>query len=1277
MSSKQTSVNVKKRKPRLLWANASCLLDTSSGASMSVRQMLHQLSAQGYEIRVLGATVFDDIKGLGEIKKKNVNLDDCLHQLIEINDEPLIHQLLVTQWTTRQYLTTHEESLWRSQYNYLLDSFKPDLVWFYGGRALEMLISYEARARGIPSAAYLVNANYKDPNWCRDVDLIITDTIATSEMYRKSVGFVPKAVGKFIESEKIVEKKIARERLLFVNPSWSKGASVFVQLAEKLERERPDIPLEVVEARANWRDVLRQTTRHLGIERTTLTNVTVTPNTRDMRKPFSRSRVLIAPSLWWESGARVLAESMLNGIPAIVSDSGGNVEMIDDGGIVIDLPEACFLKPYQHLLSEQEIQKIFDTVVEFFDNEDFYQEYVSRALRVGREKHDVRVSTERLINAFRPLINQRAGSKDFIKAQRRLHKHNLAGIAGKPEFRAMPIPVPQKAYESTEITSNRIKEGKSNSNFDWKINSKVVVLDNRAKLIKTGAADTLAHTNGFTILAFDPASEVHNPSVYEGHENIQLFQHALLGDGQPTKLNTCLHPSFSSPLSPLPEEALPEHRQQGAKVLTQLPINTIALDSIEGLPSLDWLILDEFSDAATILAHGEKALKDALLIQARVAFQPTHENQPNLAELQYWASRNGFRFYRFNDMRHHSLLGNDQSDISGNQASELESTDVLFLPTDKRLEHMTENQQRKLAFLLHTVFGAQDASYKVLLYCDKEVAKKYYAYLNDKPKDAQINQKPRHKEISKEEFFSRSVIQDFSKRAAPEEPLKIGEKGVFIDCGGYDGCSAIKFKMRNLGFDCVTFEPNPALWGYYEKLPTRLIKKAAYTYNGVIKFTLDNLDEDGSSLIKNKRIDYTGRVKNAQFPSIQAECVDITEYIDECKQKYDKIILKMDIEGAEYDILDLLIKKDLVKYIDKLYCEFHWHKCGISKKRHEKIVQEVEKTTPVLDWDALDFSIHKRGEKNKVARNILLDYFFQDNEGLSRKGKLVFHIGMHRTGTTTLQEKFFPNFSNYFGRCKKVHGGWGYDECSKKLLKASKSADDNSVRSFIDCVNRKGNSPNGNSLIFSNEALIEPIGWGAAPFTTDGEAPKVKAESPVFDFLKKMEDFYIGKNKAIFVVRKQSDWLASLYSRISGNILSASQGDFEKQVENVIAYNTHWIDWADWLEKLRAILGGENVICLPMEMMSEMSYWERLSDFIGERIPSDIGFKEIKENQFSLGSGFYKIDPLSHEINSQREDQFELKPEIIDFVLSDKRIYESNKKLASMLDMDLSKFGYY
>ena len=72
-----------KRKPRILWANPFCLMDTSSGASMTVRQMLMQLVAHGYDVQILGATVFDNTKGMGRLKEQFPNLSTHLHQLIE------------------------------------------------------------------------------------------------------------------------------------------------------------------------------------------------------------------------------------------------------------------------------------------------------------------------------------------------------------------------------------------------------------------------------------------------------------------------------------------------------------------------------------------------------------------------------------------------------------------------------------------------------------------------------------------------------------------------------------------------------------------------------------------------------------------------------------------------------------------------------------------------------------------------------------------------------------------------------------------------------------------------------------------------------------------------------------------------------------------------------------------------------------------------------------------------------------------------------------------
>ncbi|UXZ54259.1 TDP-N-acetylfucosamine:lipid II N-acetylfucosaminyltransferase [Halomonas sp. 7T] len=720
MAKKTPASAAQKRKPRILWANAFCLLDTSSGASMTVRQMLKQLVKAGYEVEILGATVFDHPQGAQLFQSMALTLQADGH-MVEVEDGSLTHQLIVSKSTYRANISATVEDNWHRQYIYLLDSFKPDIVWFYGGQPLELLIADEARARDIPTAFYLANGNYKSPRWCRDVDLVLCDSQATARMYRETVGFVATPLGKFIDSQQFVAEHHQPKRLLFVNPSFEKGASIVVQLALQLEHTRPDIEIEVVEARADWQQVLNTVTRQLGEERSSLPNVFVTPNTSDMREPYSRTRVLLAPSLWWESSGRVLAEAMLNGIPAIITNRGGMPEMIDDAGIKLDFPEACYEQPYQHLLSNEELTPLVEAVTAFYDDEAHYQTYAERAARVGREKHHLSVSTKRLTQALAPLVAQKAGNKDFLVPQRKQHKHRLAGTAAKPKFSSEAYVAPPQAVQQKVIAP---AAPKPTLDFDWQLSSKVVVLDNRAKLIQTGAADKLITTNAFTVLAFDPASEVANASAYEGHEHIQLFQHALLGDGQPAELNACLEATLTSTLTLLPESALPEHRRQGAKVLTQLPINTIALDSIEGLPSLDWLILDDLSDASAILANGEKALKDTLLIQARVAFQPTHEKQPNLAELQHWATRNGFRFYRFNDIQHHSHIPSTLK-THERPATEQESADVLFLPSQERMAALSEEQKLKLAFVLSTVFEAKDMAYELLNEVDEKQALKY------------------------------------------------------------------------------------------------------------------------------------------------------------------------------------------------------------------------------------------------------------------------------------------------------------------------------------------------------------------------------------------------------------------------------------------------------------------------------------------------------------------------------------------------------------------------
>lgn len=996
---RKTATSSMPRKPRLLWANPYCLLDTSSGASMSVREMLRQLVAQGYEIRILGCTIFDNPKGAGRLQQLWQGMPVQAGQFFEAIDGEISHQLLVTTNTFRDELNSREENAWLAQYMYILDSFKPDVVWFYGGYTLDLLIANEARARGIPSAFYLVNGNYQSTQrWCRDIDLILTDSQNTANLYRQKMGFVATPIGKFIDPARFVAERHERRHLLFVNPSWEKGAAIVVQLALMLEQQRPDITLEVVEARADWSALLQEVTGRLGAPRTALDNVVVTGNTSDMRPVYQRARVLLTPSLWWESGARVLAEAMLNGIPAIVSNHGGSPGLIGDGGIVLDFPPACHEAPYQYIPSHAELQPLFEAVVAFYDDQALYEEYVARAERVGREQHHISVSTRRLSQALAPLVNQKAGNKDFLFPQRKQHKHHLAGIAARPEHlhqaqsaaprapqpavpgemnltlsagEPLPVMPSSDSRPPQSLPLSGTPAAVPGAPFDWDLAGQVVVLDNRASLLRQGAALKLLETGAFAMLAFDPASEVQNPAQHADNPNLQIFPHALLGDGQPATLHACLDAAMSSTLAPLPAERLPEALHQGATVLTRLPIDTIALDSIEGLPSLDWLVLDALSDTLGILEHGQRALQQALLIQARVSFQATHEGQCTLQQLRDRAERLGFHFLRLNAPQYRSL-----SPAADGFSSQLESAEALLIPGEERLAAYPAASRKKLAFLLHAVFDARDAVCRVLQSIDPALCSGYLQATaalqpTQQPAPAKVVQAPVQTPSNAQAELA-TFLDRVRQAAAPAEPLKSTEKGIFIDCGGYDGCSAIKFSINNPGFDIVTFEPNPTLWPYYDGLPTRLIKKAAYTYDGEISFTIDDVDEDGSSLIQGKRIDFTGRKKNSEFQKIKAECMDLAAFIDECSAKYDKIVLKLDVEGAEYDILERIMRRGVARKVSKLYCEFHWHKCGIPEIRHKNVVKELARTTRILDWDALDFSVHKRSAELSSKREAIL-----------------------------------------------------------------------------------------------------------------------------------------------------------------------------------------------------------------------------------------------------------------------------------------------------------------
>jgi glycosyltransferase involved in cell wall biosynthesis len=387
--------------------------------------MLHQLLKRGVEVRVLGATNFDHENGTKRFANQWEKLQEGKNKTILVRDGDLQHQLIKTRSTQRRKMSVEESDIFLLYYMHMLNDFKPDLVWFYGGGVLDRLIPYEARIRNIPSAAYLVNENYKSKDWCKDVDLIVTDTKSTSNYYKENFGFIPVPVGKFIPESEYLAKKHQRKNILFINPSIEKGAAIVASLAIIMEKTRPDIRFNVVQSRGDWQKIVQAASKSLGEERRDLSNVDVIPHTDDMRHIYEIARLLIVPSLWYESGARVIVEAMMNGIPVFATDRGGSPELMSGTGVLIKLEEQIYTAPYTKIPKRELLEPLVKKIEQYFDDQVMYAEKSMQARKAYEKFLSIEKSTDRLMQTFQPFFDMRSGDHDHQTLLKNHHKHQI------------------------------------------------------------------------------------------------------------------------------------------------------------------------------------------------------------------------------------------------------------------------------------------------------------------------------------------------------------------------------------------------------------------------------------------------------------------------------------------------------------------------------------------------------------------------------------------------------------------------------------------------------------------------------------------------------------------------------------------------------------------------------------------------------------------------------------------------------------------------------------
>ena len=158
-----------------------------------------------------------------------------------------------------------------------------------------------------------------------------------------------------------------------------------------------------------------------------------------------------------------------------------------------------------------------------------------------------------------------------------------------------------------------------------------------------------------------------------------------------------------------------------------------------------------------------------------------------------------------------------------------------------------------------------------------------------------------------------------------------------------------------------SFEPNSVFHEDILKTGSKLINKAVWIRDEDVDFyvvTVDRYGKDnkstGASTLNAEKDNWNKRV-HQETAAEKVQGIDFSKWVTESFKVEDEIILKMDIEGSEYEVLEKMIGDGSIFYINELWIEFHKEKCGVSTHRHNKINKDLDSLGITIDrgWNAL------------------------------------------------------------------------------------------------------------------------------------------------------------------------------------------------------------------------------------------------------------------------------------------------------------------------------------
>lgn len=173
--------------------------------------------------------------------------------------------------------------------------------------------------------------------------------------------------------------------------------------------------------------------------------------------------------------------------------------------------------------------------------------------------------------------------------------------------------------------------------------------------------------------------------------------------------------------------------------------------------------------------------------------------------------------------------------------------------------------------------------------------------------------------------------------------FKLGKNSLVIDCGANVG--HISKLLASTGASVISFEPDPIAWQQLTKRCGRkkniqLIQKGVWHKTSTIQLFahIDSTGTEPSFTVGSSVIAGKTNVSTSQAQSIQV--IDLVEFMQQQNRKID--LVKLDVEGAEIEILEHIIATGTWNLFDRMYVETHETKIPSQQPALEKIKLQLK-----------------------------------------------------------------------------------------------------------------------------------------------------------------------------------------------------------------------------------------------------------------------------------------------------------------------------------------------